>query len=976
MAQFSAPILSSLVQKHPVIQEGFEELGKLLPPALSTQGEGTPENPLETSSEVQKLHEGFMTPNLPAPQLSSVSPLENEPQGKNFLPIPTNLNLSNLSEGAITQGKDESWFPYPTPNPKKMEELKAIPLPEKDAFGYPKKQKEWDIQELRKTKADEIYDEMTGASKGFLASVVQGVSGPAGHPRAFYEALSSGDPALIEAAQKEPISAFLDQFLSTAVGWDVAKGIGKAVLKGPLKVVKTVSAPMMDTLSSMAAGPLEQLTKGMEKAGDYAWENIVMGSYSPVRHLIKDKWIPTFEALRGSEEAEKLVKTYFKSPQEIFQPAIERLGKTQIATFRRTQAMKAATTQLGMDIGKEMQPLGPVGRYEVLSGLRGYNPSEFTSPEARDIVLRYKGKLKEAGLLNPYAQEYRTQVSKLLTKPLRSPEELFTTPETTAWLKTIEENLHGDLGRFKPREVQHAIGQAIGDQSISEPMRILARDLYDLPATTAEAVAEASKSASRQYLKVKLERTPGLVRSADKAGGDYVESTWSPFKGKGLYLPRDVELELRTLEDIPKLAHSVLNKWFMGPWKTAKVILRPATHIRNTISNVILNDWGGLPFYRMDIYADALQQLRKGGKDWKEYSHLTGSGGTFSVDDVLRLEEGLKYGANMFDAGLAWFDKVAAPARSIYNAEEQMAKLAKFIWNKGKGMASQEAAYDAMKWTFNYGEVTRATAVIRGNVAPFFTWQSKVLPLMAETAVRHPIRFFKWLGFYEAMQNGALQQVGLSEEEFKHLEKVFPDYVKKGQFLLMPYRDDKGQLNMLNLTYMIPGWGDLSQWQEDPVKTLVGNPLVTTASTLLSKRKYSGAPLYYDWEAPETKAAKTFSYVWQQMMPAWAPGLEPLGADQPIQGGPDWNLIWRKVQDDPNVPSWAGVMASELGFKISPLNIPEATRKAAALQRIHKSEMDVELRRQLRRARSPEETQRIMSRYSNIIKDYFSSEEE
>jgi len=496
--------------------------------------------------------------------------------------------------------------------------------------------------------------------------------------------------------------------------------------------------------------------------------------------------------------------------------------------------------------------------------------------------------------------------------------------------------------------------EIIDHPRVSEEMKTFVKEMWSASAKTPTAVADAAREAGTYYLAEKLVANRGLISKVMKPG--YVVSNWGKFKD--LYVPKDVELELQAISKIPRIARGIYNKWFLSPWKMSKTITRPAYHARNLLSNLILNDWGGLPFYRWDIYKEAFKDLRNNGPWWRELKPQIGGAVNFSQVDLYQLEGGLKYGASMWDKMYSVFEKVAQPGRGLQQAEENWFKLAKYIHNRKElKMKPAEAALDAMKWTFNYGEVTVPTAQLRKWIAPFATWYTKAIPLMAETAVKHPIRFWKWVAFGAALQNYAMEQVGISDGEWASIEKTLPNYIRSGLFLMMPWRDQQGRLQLLNLTYIVPGIGDVnelhSMFAERGLQ--VPNPVISIAAALQSKRKFSGAPLYYEWEPGATKFAKAMTYTLEQLMPAITPGV-----------GTDWNTLWKALQEEEGAPSVEQALMSWLGFKLTPVEPAALARRKEAIRKIHESEISLQMQKELRKARSGKETNRILEKYQRI----------
>ncbi len=724
---------------------------------------------------------------------------------------------------------------------------------------------------------------------------------------------------------------------------------GKAtteMLKGAAQ--GAVMAPRVIWKKALEALP-EEVRNTVKKrlaVGEAMWEKIIVPAANA-------RFIPTYEGK--------------KSIAEIWQPAVERLEKRKVgkttmgAPFRDAQAQKMLTTSFGEKLGKLTAGMGPVKRFQIIKQLRGLGETE----AGAEVEGAIKTLVKNAGLRPSYEKSFRESLAKQMQKDIGG-EGHRVSRMGDETLLSMEDDVLGQLDQFvsgqgnlKAKDIQKSLMRVLEDETLDPQVRLLAREMYNVPFDLPKDVAEASRQASTAFLVGGLKRT-GQMRSVitkeDLLSGEWIASKHPALKGA--YVLRDTDLELKALQDIPKMANQAYQKWFMTPWKTMKTVLRPASHIRNTFSNMILNDFGGLSFMNVPRYWQAFEEMRKGGKYWREWQKLTGGGGAFSLSEIQSLTSGLRFPSNMFDHSLALFDKFAQVPRKLYGMEEQWSKMAMFIHQIEKyGKSPREAALEAMKYTFNYGEITRATGMVKSYLAPFFTWQSKVLPLMAETAVKHPVRLGKWMVFYNMIQQSAIQNTGMSEEEWNYIHSILPDYIQDGAFLLIPWRDEKNRLQMLNLSYLIPGFGDVSEIGNDPTGWLLGNPLYSLGGAIRSKTKYGGAPLYYDWEEPQVKAAKTFSYLWEQMIPSWMPG------------GIDWNSAWDSVQGKEEALTFWQQVGAGSGFKLKPIDPVKAIKSRRVLDQIHRTEMGSQMKKDLKEATSNDDVLEILDRYSRLKRD-------
>jgi hypothetical protein len=384
------------------------------------------------------------------------------------------------------------------------------------------------------------------------------------------------------------------------------------------------------------------------------------------------------------------------------------------------------------------------------------------------------------------------------------------------------------------------------------------------------------------------------------------------------------------------------------------------------MSNILLNDWGGLPFWRADIYAKSASELAKKGPMFKEFTRLVGDTRFATSDEFFHPLSGSRYGDSVVTQMYKIYDGAVSPARQLYGAEETWAKLSKYIHNRELGMSKVEAAADAVKWTFNYQEVTPAIARLRTAWwgAPFATWTSKAIPLTAETAVKHPLRFGKWIALGYYLNSYALNEIGMSRDEWEGMKKIMPNYVSKSLMLMLPYRGNEGELKMLNLTWMVPGLGDIAELkqrgEESPgsLATLAfQNPVGNILAAWKMNKKFGGAPIWHDWESYPTQAAKMLNYSWEQFAPTVVPG------------GADWKMVYDALTERPEAPSPEEALAAQFGFRTITISPEAAVRRKVALDKIHKAEIMQEMRRQLRFTQDPEEQEEIVrSTQENLMR--------
>jgi hypothetical protein len=656
----------------------------------------------------------------------------------------------------------------------------------------------------------------------------------------------------------------------------------------------------------------------------------------------------------------------FTRIQEALQPAIERLRKSPEAgrqmeadIIRKGRVMQSLTKEEGSAFVRDVKEAGLTfeERWDLTKALSGKpvvdeagNP--LVSTKVLNLYERYSDKVV-ADTYGKFQEAYTTQLSKLVRGPLSLVD------STKAEAITLQHIQALDTAITNPKsfkEAETALRGLIQDPAVPKATKAFAEDMFNIHHQLPVDIAKAANFATEEHIISDLIKLPGSVVSSPRPG--YVKTDHPSLKG--MFIDKDLHLELKSMDKLKHEAYGWYQKWFLTPWKTNKVVMRPAAHVRNLIGNLVLNDLGGMPWYRWDLYGRALSEMKNQGKEWKEFRKHVGLGQTFSVEELGNLESHLKYGSTTMDKLLNLFDRMSAPARNLYSMEENWFKLAKFLHNKEQGLRGVDAAMDAMKWTFNYGEVTPLIRKVRTSPfgIPFITFQSKALPLVAEVAIRHPLRLGKWLGLGVGLTGLGLNQLGMSSEEWENFSKYLPDRLQGGWQIPMPYRGEDGNLRLMNFGWLIPGFEEVNSYinTKNPLSNLVQSPLVSTLGALSLNKKPSGAPIYYDWEAPDTKAMKTISYLWQVWSPSGAPGNY------------DWKVLEDAIYDRPDSLTPMEATLAQFGFRVSPVNEAATYKRYQALQKIHEAEANQQMRSEFRRSASQEEREKIIRKWSEAMK--------
>jgi len=103
--------------------------------------------------------------------------------------------------------------------------------------------------------------------------------------------------------------------------------------------------------------------------------------------------------------------------------------------------------------------------------------------------------------------------------------------------------------------------------------------------------------------------------------------------GKWTVLPKELAHNFYLKDDVGAMMRSTLNqvsgleralRTVVWPFKTFKVTFNLPTQVRNTTSNFIFNELGGLPLERMDFYARGARDIKTQSKFFKKFKVASG----------------------------------------------------------------------------------------------------------------------------------------------------------------------------------------------------------------------------------------------------------------------------------------------------------------------------------------------------------------
>ena len=265
-------------------------------------------------------------------------------------------------------------------------------------------------------------------------------------------------------------------------------------------------------------------------------------------------------------------------------------------------------------------------------------------------------------------------------------------------------------------------------------------------------------------------------------------------------------------------------------WKTIKVPLNPPTIARNTFSNAILIHLSGVPFYRVlprmiEATREIVAYNNGDFANAKHYQEMLARGvkqSSFTDQELVAMQDDMLDFLKSVDAkdlGLfGWlklntWQRLAQKASNIYQGIEVVGKTAIAIDVMDRqGGSADDAFLRAQEYLFDYGDVPDVVRGLRQSPLgiPFLTFQYKVLPVLAKTALRNPMRFAPYVALSYALPALFMNAFDIDDDDYDEIKASMPDYIRGNPGLIpLPARDAEGRLQFLDTSYLYP-WGSFT----------------------------------------------------------------------------------------------------------------------------------------------------------------------
>ncbi len=488
--------------------------------------------------------------------------------------------------------------------------------------------------------------------------------------------------------------------------------------------------------------------------------------------------------------------------------------------------------------------------------------------------------------------------------------------------KSIKDFYESAIGKYVPETSKVVEGVAEGDVnkliSIQKQIEKLTSKLENVKGIDKRSINDSYRFLEDTISKIQKEKDQAFEFVGKMKLGELA----------GKYVPENIHKDLMEMFATKSETERRLEKVMHG-FKFGKVILNPATHVRNVMSNMILNWWKlGIGPWRADVYGEAMGEILKGKGKWISEAKQAGYGlDTFAaseIGDLLTIGSASKSGK-----AANWLKKQGDKMAKLYQNEENLAKLSAFIVKRKAGMGIDEAWKAAESATFNYAQVTPFVRKLRTALwgSPFITFTIKATPVAAETIMKHPQR----VSSIGKIKN-SIEKLSDSQET-KEEKANEPSWMRNGFYVKLPFKDEQGRSAYFDLTYILP-FRDLVSGnmidqkisretgvQEGVPSAIASNfPLINTIKELTSNQDFSGNKIWKDSSSQGEKIAEIMRYLTKTYLP-------PLVADQ-IPGGfkSDGTRVENKTQkimgaSEENMNQ--NLMEAMLGFvgmKIQPID--------------------------------------------------------
>ena len=480
---------------------------------------------------------------------------------------------------------------------------------------------------------------------------------------------------------------------------------------------------------------------------------------------------------------------------------------------------------------------------------------------------------------------------------------------------------------------------------------------------TAVTVKEISESVANAKLFQTVASNPEWT-AAHNLTGSMVKMADSPALGalKGKFVIPSIADDINGIVSVkdPSIMFRTYGK-MLGAWKYGKVVLNPATHARNMMSNSILLDLSGTGHAKQAIlYPRAFVEYLSKGKIYQQALEDGAIGGEFVGTEVAKLKTFYESVTGGHTSKILNILKAPFKAASnVYRGEEQIAKMVKYMDVLDKGGVRKFAAEQAQKTLFDYAKIPTFIEVSK-HAAPFITFTYKSIPRIAEAMIERPLKVYKYFAFFNAWNSAARKTLGMNPEQFARENKALPPWLLKSiggmpANLMMPWRenptdalkdfkagkiteaelnaitDQRGRTNWLNLEYILPLGMAPEIAQKGIIKGFISNPFFNIVADIKANKDFAGNKIIPTAASKAETIQAITQYAYRQLAPSFAPGTGIFGEkySELFKGGYSFEKVmgakYEKEDFKERVRGMTPVLLDTLaGLKLTPIDVDES----------------------------------------------------
>lgn len=613
----------------------------------------------------------------------------------------------------------------------------------------------------------------------------------------------------------------------------------------------------------VGAQKLPGIGKGIEKITDSIGERFVYQYKLPDEY--KQRAAERLVRIsRGQEAAEEMAKNLTKDPNKRFWQRGRKftleeqrvLGDIIAGEITNADPRLVSIAEPAIDalerLGKDAVETGLMTTDTFLERARKYMPRLYRDTQLGDNVAQgfasKNAKIKGDRFkmrADQYAVEYKESLDRF-AKPIMKT----FGQDKDAYVKFVEELREKGLGKMITKRVEPLTEAAMKEKGlIEEAAYPVAKGIRDLTADI--ETAKFFKFVNSRY-----------AQTADDIGEFGVEGLTQLPDAKNLgelagkWVPDRIAKDINVMIEPAATGAAKLYNRLLNTWKVGKTVLNPAYHGRNMLSNVILNDVNGVSIFDprgAKAYGQAIKELKQGGQYYDEAREAGLLGKTFYGEDLKDFIDPLE-SYNAADNIGQWImkggRKTAQLGGNFQAMNEDIAKLAHFVYKRNRGESVESAVESANKALFDYSALTNVEKKIKKYI-PFYTFQRKAYPMLLGVAIDNPGRIGKYNQLKEAIENMSPE----SEDERNWL----PEWMRDEFKVRLPMKDKDGNSIYFDATYIIP-YGDVaSNFTQDGLEGVARQfALMMTPILKEGIEQGLGKDLYFDKDIEMFRNQKAF----------------------------------------------------------------------------------------------------------------------